>query len=340
MKNSSQTLRTRLLIWYLTSLVILAVFFYSVVHIWQLSFSTELFFLLLFFLAASGFFIVRKMTSPLTSLTVQIQNISSRNLDTHIKGIKSRDEIGELAKTFNDLLDRLNEAFKREQQFIFDVAHELKTPLSTQRSSLEVVLSQKRPIDDYRRSLEEALIENQQVTATLNSVLDLAWSELPHEQKHATRLNLSELMEDIYDITVKMSLSKKIKIDQRIKKNIHILGFKDKLARAILNIVENAVKYTPAAGKIMLRLNKIKNNAIITVLDTGQGIKKSDLLHIFSRFYRGSSTDNVSGSGLGLAISKSVIALHKGTIHVKSAVGKGSAFIISLPLEKNFFTLF
>lgn len=317
----------------MASLIILAVFFYAIVHMLGLPYSTELFFILLFLLAISGFFIIRRITQSLTNLASQIELISSSNLDSHIRDIKSKDEIGNLAQSFNNLLDRLSEAFKREEQFIADVAHELKNPLATQRSALEIALSKKRTNEEYRVALNDALTDNNHLSSTLKNVLDLAWSELPNEQKNAKNFNLSELMEDLYEIAVKMATAKNIKIKKSIEKGILISGFKDKLGRAILNIIDNAIKYTSSQGTINLKFEKVKQKIHISINDTGQGIKKDDIPHIFDRFYRGSSVEKVQGSGLGLAISKSILAVHKGKIFVKSKVGKGTQFSLTLPLD-------
>ncbi len=326
--KSANSLRTRLFVWYLSSLIVLAIFFYLVVHIWMLPYSTEMFFLLLFILAISGFFIIRRITQSLINLTGQIKNITDRNLETRIKGIGSEDEMGELAQAFNDLLERLNKAFIRERQFIADVAHELKTPLATQRSGLEITLRQNRSAGEYRQAVADAVTENSRLSATLQNVLDLAWSEAPNEQNRTTKFNISQLMEDLCEIAIKMAQAKKITVNHSIKKNIDVSGFKDKLAMAILNIIDNAIKYTPPGGKITINLTKNKHGVKIIIADTGCGIAKKDLPHIFDRFYRGAATDNVKGSGLGLAISKSVINLHHGNIQVKSRAGKGTVFII------------
>lgn len=333
MKHPSNSLRTRLFLWYLISLIILAVFFYLAVHIFMLPYSTEIFIALIFVLALSGFFVVRQITSSLTDLTEQINLISSHNLDRQIKGIHTEDEIGNLAKAFNNLLERLSKAFKREQQFIADVAHELKTPLATQRSLLEVTLSKKRNNDEYVKSLEEILRENNHISSTLKNIMDLAWSETAIEQKGKQRFNLSDLMKDLCDIAEKMALSKSIKVTSSIDDDIQLNGFKDKLARAILNIIENSVKYTPEKGIIDITVRKKQHYAIVKVKDTGQGISHKDLPHIFDRFYRGSQTDKVFGSGLGLAISQSVITVHHGQVKVESHIGKGSTFSIELPLH-------
>ena len=333
MAHTTHRLRTRLFLFYLVSLIVLAIFFYAAVHIYMVPYNTELFFGLLFILAIIGFFLIRRITGSLANLTEQIQLISSHNLDRHIIGIKSKDEIGELSKSFNELLERLSQAFKREQQFIADVAHEMKTPLATQRSAIEVTLAKERTKEGYKTALEEALRENNHLSSTLKNVLDLAWSETPIEQKNAVQINLSELMEELYDIAVKISIQTKISVDKSIQGGIFIVGFKDKLARALINVIDNAVKYTPSEGHIFIELVKVYNKAVITIKDTGQGINEEEIPHIFDRFYRGSSTDKVFGSGLGLAITKSVIMLHHGHIKVESTVGKGTAFTLTLPIK-------
>jgi signal transduction histidine kinase len=298
----------------------------------MLPFSTEFFFILLLVLAVSGFFIVKRLTSSPTDLSEQIKHISSRNLDKHIRGINSKDEIGELAKSFNDLLDRLNQAFKREQQFIADVAHELKTPLATLRSSLEVAISRERSNDEFKKVITEAIKDTNHLSTTLKNILDLAWSETPIEKNNTERINLSELMNELTEISQKMAIQKDINIESQITADIYIIGSKDKLARALMNIIDNAIKYTSAKGTMTLSLKKAHNKASISITDTGQGILEKDIPHIFDRFYRGSATDKVFGSGLGLAITKSSINLHHGDIRVDSKVGQGSTFTITLPL--------
>lgn len=333
MKKKFQSLRIRLSLFYLGSLIILAIFFYTVVHIWNLPYSTNLFFALLSVLAIFGFFIIYKITKSLTNLSSQIKLVYRETLNIRIKGITSRDEIGELADNFNNLLNRLNDSFKREQQFIADVAHELKTPLSTQISSFEVALNKPREKDDYKKTIEEALDEANQLSATLKNVLDLAWSETPNWQKNKNKFNLTEVVDNLFEIAQKMAIKKKIKVSLSTTPKIFITGFKDKLARALLNLIDNAIKYSLYEGKIEIILEKTPNKVLVSVIDNGQGISEEDLPHIFDRFYRGSKTDKVFGSGLGLAIAKSIIALHQGEIKVKSDKGKGSTFIVVLPLS-------
>lgn len=329
MNKAFKSLRTKLFLWYIGSLTLLTVFFFLVVHFLALPYGTDVFFIIFFILAFIGFIIIYKITSSLTYLSSRMKLISRKNLEERITGVKGEDEISELAHTFNNLLDRLNDAFKREQQFIADVAHELKTPLSTLRGSLEIALSKDRSKEEYTTVLEESLKDINHITSTLKNVLDLAWSETPNEQKKADKFNVSELIHELSEISQKMALKKQITIKDSIQRDIFISGFKDKLARAILNLIDNAIKYTPDKGTVQLELAKHYNKVVLTIKDNGVGISNQDIPHIFDRFYRGSATDKVFGSGLGLAIAKSIVNLHHGSIEVESAAGKGTTFIIT-----------
>ena len=332
MKKPVNSLIKKLFFWYIGSLALLGIFIVLVVHVF--AFKNGFYFILLLFLtlALLGFIIIYKITESLTYLSFRMRMISSKNLDERINGIDSHDEIGELAQAFNQLLDRLHLAFKREQQFIADVAHELKTPLSTLRSTLEITLNHKRTEDEYRQTLKEAVSETHRVSTTLKNVLDLAWSETPMEQKNAISFNLSELMEELLELAQKMALKKNVKVSGSFDKNIIIIGFKEKLGRALLNIIDNAIKYSPNKGKVDVTLKKNKFQATIEIKDNGIGISQKDISHIFDRFYRGSTREKTFGSGLGLAIAKAIINSHRGEIEVKSEAGKETVFTVTLPL--------
>lgn len=279
-----------------------------------------------------GSLLAKGATASIVQISEKVRKISSENLDERVESPNTGDELEELATVFNDLLERLGQSFKRERQFIGDVAHELKTPLATQRSNIEVILSKVRPNNEYRKSLSETLIDNNKIATTLKNILDLAWSETENEKTRLELVDLSELIEELKDLASKMSLQKNITIIGSVTPNINISGRKDKLFRAILNIVDNAIKYTQNKGKISITLNKTSDKARLEIKDTGIGITKGDLPHIFERFYRGSKTDRTFGSGLGLSITQAVIHAHHGKIEVESKVGQGTIVAILLPL--------
>lgn len=270
---------------------------------------------------------------PILAISKKLKQISSENLDERVVSPKTGDEIEELALTFNHLLDRLSAAFARERQFISDVAHELKTPLATLRSGIEVALLKDRTGKEYKKVLLETLIDVNRLATTLKDVLDLAWSETDSAKTGRDVFSLSELVEELKDTATKMAYGKSIVIDGLIKKNVVAPGSKDKLFRALLNIVDNAVQYT-SRGKIVISLREDNQLAVIKIKDTGKGILEKDLPHITERFYRGSQTEKTSGSGLGLAIAKAVINAHHGKIEIESKAGKGTQVTIFLPVMK------
>lgn len=327
-----KSLRARLFLWYVASVLFLIIYFLLFIHYRTIPYGMQILAVLFVVLAIIQFTLIYKITKSITYLSSKIKLISSKNLEEKITGIKGVDEIGELANSFNSLLDRLNESFLRERQFISDVAHELKTPLAVLRSSFEVTLSKQRSDGEYKKVIEDAILETDQLSSTLENILDLAWSETPNEQKNKKKFGLSELINNLYEIAQKMAQKKKIQVNLSTTKNIYFFGFRDKLARALLNIIENAIKYSPNQGRIEIILEKTPNKVLISVIDNSKGILEKDLPNIFNRFYRGSKTDKVLGSGLGLAIAKSIVVLHGGEIKVKSVKGKGSTFVVVLPL--------
>lgn len=337
-----KSLRTKLFLWYVGSLLVVITYFLLFIHYYAVPHAIHILIGLFIILAIAQFVTVYKITKSITLLSSKIKLISSENLEEKITGNFGEDEIGELADSFNNLLDRLHESFKREQQFIADVAHELKTPLTTIKSSFEIALNRPRTNEEYKRVIGEAITETTQLSQTLKNVLDLAWSKAPEGQKTKKKFNLTELITDLFEIAQKLAAKKKIEVKLSTIPNVFITGFKDKLARVLLNLIDNAIKYSPFAEKIEIILEKTPNKVLISVIDNGPGIPEKDLPHIFDRFYRGSTTDKpwnysaeqnrVLGNGLGLAIAKSIITLHQGEIKVKNNKGEGSTFIVVLPL--------
>ena len=278
-----------------------------------------------------GLILAKRAMQPVDSISNQMQAITSENLKERISSPQTHDEIEKLVTAFNNLLTRLEAAFSRERQFIGDVAHELKTPLATQRSTIEVLLSKKRTNEEYQKATADLLIDNQKLTNTVSDVLDLAWAEADKTQSSTESTNLTELMEELDEISSRLAERKKLEVTKRFEKNVFVFGKRDKIFRALLNIVDNAFKYT-GSGAISLSLSSSNNETIVKVKDTGEGIAEEDITHIFERFYRGKKSHRVTGTGLGLAIAHSIITAYHGTLTVKNNEGKGTTFIATFPL--------
>ncbi|MBI5358882.1 HAMP domain-containing histidine kinase [Candidatus Amesbacteria bacterium] len=292
------------------------------------------FVVLIFPVSLGGYLLIKKTISPITQISEKLKRIGSQNLDERITGFNNGDELEELAKTFNLLLDRLHSAFVRERQFIGDVTHELKTPLSTIHGGIEVALSKPRTPSEYQSALQNILIDTNKLATTLKNVLDLAWSESPTSHTHEI-VDLSQLLLELKDIASKLAAPKNITVKAKITPEIFVSGRTDKLGQAILNLLDNAIKFTQNNGTIYINLSTRNNQAVIQIKDNGMGIGEVDLPNIFERFYRGSKTNKTLGSGLGLAIVQSIIKSHHGEVKVKSKAGQGSEFTIHLPLIKS-----
>ena len=279
-----------------------------------------------------GYFLAKKALTPISNLSENLKFITTENLNQKLPAAHSADEIEKLIKSFNLLLDRLNQAFKRERQFIADIAHELKTPISIINGNIELTLSKNRTAKEYQKTLKETAIDANKLSQTLNNVLDLAWSQADNFKVNLKKFSLSKIVEDASEIAASLARLKQITVKSTLEKNIYISGHPDKLIRSILNIIDNAVKYSPSGTTIIIKLKKSKQYAHLEIKDQGKGITQKDLPHVFDRFYRADNVKNIQGSGLGLAIAKGIITAHQGNLTIESTPGRGTKVTIILPL--------
>jgi len=273
-----------------------------------------------------------KILKPISIIADKMDQITSVNLDERLVNPKSKDIAEKLTTTFNNLLDRLEQSFIRERQFIGDMAHELKTPIATLKSGIEVMLSKDRSKIEYKKALNETLVDTDRLSSLLSNILDLAWIGADKSTTNYQSFDLSNILYELKEIALKLSIKKQIKVKSRIQQNVSIFGDEGKITRAFLNIIDNAIKYTKNNGVVSISLEKVNTEAIIKVRDNGIGISTTDLEHIFERFYRGSKTAKTIGSGLGLAIGHGIIKVHNGNIKISSKFGVGTLVTITLPI--------
>lgn len=282
-----------------------------------------------------GVVLAGKAMNPVATMSRELKKISAENLDERMPNPKTGDELEELSQTFNGLLDNLHKAFARERQFIGDMAHELKTPLATLKSSIELTLNKARTNDDYKKAYADTLIDVNRLEQTVKNILDLAWIGAENAHTLKGSVDLSRVATDLHEIAEKLATEKKITVKATIASGVVIEGAEDKIFRAFLNIIDNAVKYTPAGKSVALSLKKNKHHAFFVVKDSGVGIPADEQQHMFERFYRGSKTSRTVGSGLGLAIAHGIIETHQGDIQVSSKPGQGTTMTIVLPLARS-----
>lgn len=288
--------------------------------------------LLIFPAVLGGRLIAAKIIRPISAISDKMSEISSEHLEDRAANPGSGDEIEKLVVTFNSLLDRLQESFQRERQFIGDVAHELKTPTATLKSGIELTLSKDRTKQEYKKSLVSTLIDTNRLSTTIKNILDLAWLGTPNANHMDRPLDLSAALDDLKEIAVKLGARKHLNVNVDIEPKIIINGAEDKISRAVLNLIDNAIKFTPGGGTITISLHKKNDQAIVIVRDTGIGIPKNELTKVFERFYRGTKVAKTIGSGLGLAIARGIITAHKGNLTLVSQPGRGTTATIFLPI--------
>jgi signal transduction histidine kinase len=196
-------------------------------------------------------------------------------------------------------------------------------------------MSKDRTKEEYKQAFSETLIDVNRLSSTIKNILDLAWIGADNVSLGDNHFNLSDSLAELKEIAAKLAAQKHITLKGEIALGIEVGGAEDKISRAVLNIIDNAIKYTPAGGSLTLSLRRKKGNAVIEVKDTGIGIPETELERIFERFYRGSKAVKTLGSGLGLAITQGIVNAHHGEIQVTSKVGKGTLVLITFPLFQN-----
>ena len=299
--------------------------------------------ILILMLTAFGWFLAGRVLSPIVNITATAQKITAEKLNRRLPVSDTDDEIDRLAQTFNSMLGRLEDSFSRIRRFSGDASHELRTPLAIIKGETEVALRWAKSDAELRTALESNLEEIDRMERIVSDLLSLARSDSSKLHLDITRFSLTDLLQDIWmsGKVLAEQYGHTVYLDHAVTAEIHIHADQLQLYRVIMNILTNATKYTPAGGRIDIRLHVHDEQAVIEVTDTGLGISPEDLPHIFERFYRIDSARNrdQGGTGLGLAIVKAIITAHDGKISVDSTVGKGTTFSVSLPLngpaEKN-----
>jgi two-component system, OmpR family, sensor kinase len=261
--------------------------------------------------------------------TVARQITRADDLSRRVPDNGRSDEIGDLARAFNQTLERLERLFRTQQRLLADVSHELRTPLTTIRGNVDLM---RRMGELDPETLDVIQEETTRMTRLVGDLLLLARADSGGLPLQRDPVALDDVLFEVYR-QVRL-LDKSVEVQLAEVDQVMVLGDSDRLKQLVLNLVENAVKYTPPGGEVCLRLSKKTGWAHLEISDTGIGIPPEDLPHIFDRFYRVEKARSRAqgGSGLGLSIAKWIAQAHGGGIRVKSQVGEGTIFTITLPL--------
>jgi heavy metal sensor kinase len=288
-------------------------------------------------LSFGGWFLAGRLLEPVVNITRAARRINAGNLSKRIHVEDTRDELSQLAETFNSMLARLEDSFNRTRQFTADASHELRTPLAILKGETEVALRWGKDPEELRQTLESNLEEIDRMGRIIEDLLLLAKSEAGELRLDIREFSLGDLLQDLYLQGKTLGEQKAIDISLSLQviEDIRLKGDQFHLHRLMLNLVNNAIKYTPENGRVEIRLAVEGNEAVLAVADSGIGIAAEHLPHLFERFYRVDEARNRSagGTGLGLAIVKSIAEAHEGRVEIESTPGTGSVFTIRLPLS-------
>lgn len=280
-----------------------------------------------------GWFIAGRSLRPVDVITKSARQITASNLGLRLPMPVANDEIARLTETLNDMIARLEKSFAQIQQFTSDASHELKTPLAILMGELELALRSTMAANDYRNTLASCLEEVERLTHVVQGLLDLSRAESGQVMIVREELRLDRLVADVCDDIALLAETRNIDLQTEIAPNVLVMGDRVRLHQAVLNVVENAIKYTADHGSVRVELKEHENRVQLTIADTGVGIPADQLQFIFDRFYRvdKSRSRGIYGTGLGLSIVKWIVDVHGGTIEAMSADEKGTTVTITLP---------
>lgn len=282
------------------------------------------------------FIISKRITTPLKNMSMIARSIAEGNFEQRVK-VQSKDEIGKLAETFNFMAGELSGVEKMRRDFVANVSHDLRTPLTSLQGFLTALLDGTIPKEkeqSYIRIMKEQTELQIRLVADL---LDLARMEAKQLQIFPSNYNLSEEIRRIIGRMDPELTKRKVEIQfiSDETSDIHVFADRDQIDRVMINLIQNAIQFSPENSMIEVILDSQDESAVLTVKDYGPGIKDENLNYIWQRFYKeDEARTRKVGTGIGLSIVKQILELHHTTIHVESKVGKGTAFIFKLPLKK------
>jgi heavy metal sensor kinase len=283
-----------------------------------------------------GYILMKRALRPVDEITRAAESITSRNLSERLPIPDTGDEFERLSATLNRMIERLEQSFHQVIQFTADASHELRTPLTILRGEMEVALRQNQLNPAARELIESVLEETEKLSKMVENLMTLSRLDSGELKLERSRCDLAALCRETVEQTSLLAEDKAIRLEYVAPHTLEINADPLRLRQIMINLIDNAIKYTPPGGHVRVAVAPEHDVATIEVSDTGQGIPEDAVPYIFDRFYRADKARSreLGGSGLGLAIVKAICELHGGRIQVESAVGQGTRFRVEIPLSK------
>ena len=286
--------------------------------------------------SGGGYFLARKSLAPVVAMSDRAGHISAANLHERLPVQNKNDELGQLASSFNQLLERVDQSFERQRRFMADASHELRTPAAILRGESEVALSRDaRSAEEYRESLAVLHAEAQHLTQIIEDLFTLTRADAGQYPLAPHDFYLDELLADCAHTTRSLALAKKIALTCEVSEELPIRADEALLRRMILNLLDNAIKYTPNGGTVSVSAHRSGEEYALSVIDTGPGIPADAQHRVFERFFRvdqaRTRSENDGGAGLGLSIARWIADAHGGRLILARSDTTGSTFTALLP---------
>lgn len=286
--------------------------------------------------SAGGYWLSRRALRPVDEIAATARTVSAENLSKRLPVPPTGDELERLSRTINDMMERLESAFRRITRFTADASHELRTPIAVMRTTADVALRGGAEPADQREALEQIAAELERTSQLVDNLLLMARADSGEAQLGRADLNLVETVREACAQAAVLARAKGVSLNVSVPENVvGLTGDRHALRRLFLLLIDNAVKYTPVGGYVEVALNEGEDAMSVTVEDSGIGIPESELSRIFDRFYRVDEARprDKGGAGLGLAIGRWIAEAHGGALLVTSTPGHGSVFTVRLPAE-------
>jgi heavy metal sensor kinase len=281
-----------------------------------------------------GFWVIKWALAPVKNITLTAEEITSHRLHKRLPVVETGDEIASLSKTLNQMIGRLEESFQIVNRFTADASHELRTPLTIIRGELETSLLDKSLSENVRETIYSLIEETENLSTIVQCLLSLSRLDSGSAQMERVRLNFGDLVWSTTEQMVPLAKEKQVVLTAQGEGKVEVEGDRVRLKQVVVNLLDNAIKYTPAGGLVTVGLDVSGSQAQLEILDSGPGIAESDLPHVFKRFFRAEKVrlGTFEGAGLGLAIVQSICTAHGGLVKAENRANGGCRFVVQLPL--------
>lgn len=283
-----------------------------------------------------GYLLTKRSLKPVTAISAAATKLGSEDLSVRLPLTQANDELRTLTHSFNEMLDRLDDAFMRLRRFTGDVSHELRTPLAVLRGEAELALRKERSPEDYRASLRTIVTEANNMTGIIEDLLLLARAESRAVAMSWMELGTVDFLTDVVNVVQPVYEAKKVSLRLVNRAGSRLDANPGYLTLALKNILINAAKHSAAGSTVEFDVGQDRGDTVFTITDSGEGIPQESVPYIFDPFYRVDSARNraAGGTGIGLSLALALVKLHNGTITVRSKTGEGASFCVRIPSPK------